>query len=163
MRVLWFIFCFIMRGAYLPLLRLFFRLKWRDLKYDHWQAGDCCFYGPPDILAVCSKAMERLSTLDQALYQSLLTQKLRFWYEPHQNNAYFDGHFGIPEAFLGWKETGVIACVLFAHFDTKLVHGGPVWYRMIADPRAGQQKINASVRAWLEENRFPAELVGCFH
>ena len=68
-KVLSFIFCFVMRGAYLPLLRLFFRIKWRDLKYDHWQAGDCRFYGPPYFLAMSSKAMERLSTLDQSLYQ----------------------------------------------------------------------------------------------
>jgi hypothetical protein len=153
--------CFIMRAAYLPWLSLFFRLRCRHLKYGRWQAGNCCFYGPPGFLALCSKAMEQLSTLDESLYQSLLTQRLRFWYEP-QLSAVFDGHYGITEAHLAWKESGVIACVLFSHFEVKFVYSGPVWRRAIADPRVVRQRINAAARAWLREHRMAAELVACF-
>ncbi len=105
--------------------------------------------------------MEQLSSLDDSLYQDLLTQKLRFWYEP-SGLAFFHRHFGIPKSYVAWKEQGVIACVLYAYFEAKLVHGRLLWCAVFAQPSVATRPVYATVRAWLEQHQFPAELVGFF-
>jgi len=154
-------FRFVTAKVLLPLSGVLVGLRWRAARYGRWRAGNCCFYGPPDFLAICSKAMEQLSVLDKSVYLSLLPQNFRIWYEPH-GPAVFHRHFGISESYVAWREQGVIACVLYAHFEAKLAHGKAMWHMIIAEPRVVRQKIHVAVRAWLEDHRFPAELAGCF-
>ncbi len=154
-------FWFILAEALLPVGRVLIRLRCRAAGYGRHEEGNCCFLGPPEFLVLCSKAMEQLSKLDWPLHQSLVSQKLRFWYEPH-GPAVFAGHFGISEGFVAWREQGVIACALRAHFEARLAHGRPLWSRLRPEPHVVRERINAAVRAWLGEHEFPVELVGCF-
>lgn len=147
--------------AFLPLYARLIRLRCRCAKYGCWEAGTCVFYGPPDFLAVCSSAMERLSTLDRSLYGSLLAKKLTFWYEP-QRLAVAERHYGISEAFVLWKEQGVIACLVFEHFEVELAWRRPLWRLCLMDRHIVWGQIHAAVRSWLEEHHFADELVRCF-
>lgn len=99
--------------------------------------------------------------MDPSLYESLAFQKLKLWYEPY-GPMVFDGHFGISESFAAWKEWGVIACVLYAHFEARLRLERKLWERLFENPVVTRQKIHAAVRAWLKDHDFPGELVGCF-
>jgi hypothetical protein len=123
--------------------------------------GNCSFLGPPEFLKLCSSAMDQLSNLDPALSDSIRQQKLRIWYEPRRTIVYY-GLFGIPEAFLTWQEKGVIACILYAHFDARLLEAGSVGRAITSHPGALAERAKAPVRMWLEAKGFPSELVTCF-
>jgi len=130
-------------------------------KYQQWRIGKCQFWGPPDFVALCRGALDQLSLLDPVLYQSLPDEDLTLWYEP-KGPAVFYGHFGITDAFVAWQEKGVLACVVFVHFEAKLAGGKPLWRAFLADPSSARQKIDAAVRNWMAEHSFPAELANCF-
>lgn len=106
--------------------------------------------------------MEQLSALDQGVYESVLGQHFVFWFDP-SGAAFFHRHFGIPESYAAWREEGVIACIVYAHFEVRLVHGKSVWRAILGTPRSGSALIHGAVREWLGLHRFLGELVGFFN
>ena len=145
----------------LALGRALFRRACAGAKYKRWCIGRCQFWGPPDFLALCSKSLDQLARLDAGLYQSLPSEDITLWYEP-KGPALFYGHFGISEAFAAWGESGVLAGVLFLHFEAKLAAGKPLWRAFLANPCSAREQINLEVRNWMAEHNFPAELANCF-
>ena len=152
---------FIFRQVQLPILRMVSKFRCWDGRYGRFQAGKCCFCGPPEFLSLCSNAMHALSLMDRPLFESVAGQKLMLWYEP-QILVVFDGHFGISEKYVSWKERGVIACIVYAHFEGELRSGLRLWQRLYEDTAVTRQKIHRAVRGWLETHDFPRELVDCF-
>ncbi len=145
----------------LPVGLALLRLRCRALGYRSAETGHCWFWGPPEFLTLCLKSMQRLSTMDQSLYESLSGQNLTIWYEPN-GPAVFLRHFGISENFAAWKEQGIIACIICAHFTERLRLGRRLSQRLFDDPIVIRERIHESVRAWLDQHGFANELIECF-
>jgi len=152
---------FICRKAVVLIGRMLIKFRCRDAKYGRFQAGNCCFCGPPEFLSLCSNAMDVLSLMDRPLFESVAGQKLKLWYEP-QILVFFDGHFGISKNYVLWKEKGVITCIVYAHFEMELRSGLRLWQRLFEDTAVTRQKIHLAVHGWLETHDFPRELVDLF-
>jgi hypothetical protein len=145
----------------LAILNALLRRRCGSAKYGRYSAGKCRFCGPPDFLALCGEATDKLSALDPHLYQSLLTRNLKFWYEP-KGPAVFTGHFGISDGFVAWRHQGIIACVLYAHFEAHLIEGRSWWRVCMDDTRERRKRVDAAVRVWLEDHQFASELAEFF-
>lgn len=147
--------------AFLPLLTWARRRWYQSENYNCWHAGGCTFYGPPSFLALCSRAMDQLASLDKSLYQSLLEQELTFWYEPIRI-AVVERGLGISEGFLKWKEQGIIACIIFEYFESEMAWALPFWRRCSMDRCEVWEEIHEAVQKWLEGHSFPRALIDCF-
>jgi len=133
------------------------RRRFRAAKYGYYRVGSCRFWGPPEFLALCSRAIDQLATLDPGVHGSVLTENLELWYEPAWHVIFY-GHFGVSDSFVAWKEQGVIACVIFLHLEAQLAHGRALWRAFAADPFAARQRVADATTAWLAKHGFPAEL-----
>jgi len=162
---------FILRGiwhlalkALLPFVIAAIRYRCRGLKYDCWQAGNCNFYGPPEFLSLCSGAMKKLSDLDKSLHDALVAEQETFWYEPGGGKILCaERHYGINDAFVAWGEAGVIACLVYEYFETKLVYQRPFRESCMTNRNARGLALHGGTRAWLEKHLFPAELIKSFN
>jgi hypothetical protein len=147
----------------LPMAIAVVRSRARRAKHGNWQAGNCCFYGPPEFLAVCSKATKMLSVLDQPIYQSLLEKRLWFWFENELHKpAWGERGVGISPQWLAWNEQGVISCLIYEQFEVELIYSKPLWRQCLMNWTLISQQVYYRTHAWLKEHDFPCELVDCF-
>ena len=141
--------------------RAFARVFFTSPGFEAFAIGKCLFFGPPKFLELSRRAMDQLSTLDKPLSEAVRRQKLRIWYEPSRIIVHY-GLFGVPDSFLAWQEQGLLACILYAHFDARLLELGAIGQAITAEPSALGESVKSPVRAWLETKGFASELVACF-
>ncbi|MDB6064439.1 MAG: hypothetical protein JWR26_647 [Pedosphaera sp.] len=130
-------------------------------KYSRWQIGKCVYHGSEDFLEASSRAVEALSRLDKSLHESLISSHFEFWYEP-AGLFLFKRHCGISKEYFAWGESGILVCMLFTYFSTKLLYEGQPALMKSRESSSITRTINDKVRGWLELNSFPPELIRCF-
>jgi hypothetical protein len=143
------------------LVRGMMRIRFVTGNYKCLKLGQCAIYGPREFLEIASKAMGALYTLDRTLYESLISKKFVFWYEP-VGPMFFRRHGGISKGYYKWKDYGILACIIYTYFTNQLFYDGR---RPPYEPKevgSLSQEVYTRVRSWLEEKQFPAQLVRCF-
>jgi len=78
------------------------------------------------------------------------------------SNPLFFGLFGVSNRFVAWKERGLLSCIVYAHFDYKLLSANLISNALKADAWTLREAIHGPVRDWLAKHDFPVELIGCF-
>ena len=140
-------------------LLLLLRVKFHCSSYRY---GKCHFYGPPAFLSSCQRAMPLLHIMDPALHDALTSKRLVCWQDSCEF-SFAKGLCPISPGWSRWGEQGVITCLVYSYFHTLVFHG-----RSLAFPFArrmtlsAHQRVRSNVRAWLEKNGFPREIVASF-
>jgi hypothetical protein len=102
-----------------------------------------------------------LSQIDPELYAVVAQTRLEFWLEP-KGPICTKARCGVSSQFVAWKEHGVIACVVYTHFMTRIGYEKPIRRLNQSQIRRADRVIHSTVRSWLEEHAFPKELAACF-
>ncbi len=130
-------------------------------KYGSRRLGRTVFYGLPDFLDLCSKAGDLLLTEDTRLHEELMSNRFLFWFEPNFP-VLLKRSFGISDTYVSYGEAGIISCMVYTLFETKILFEAPFSVIRNEDFYSVRRKINAHVRDWLEMHQYPGELIKYF-
>ena len=124
------------------------------------RVGKTTFYGPEAFLNLCQQAMEKLKDLDGALFLAITRTAYVFWYDQCRP-IHFNRHYAINDGSCGWKEAGVIAALVYAHYRSSLEsHSLPLSGRDALE--SFKREMRNKTLLWLLKNDFPAELANYY-
>ena len=147
----------------LPILTLLVLLSYRLFRgYARLKIGECRFYGPQGFLDLCKRALEMLDGCDRAVYQAVVSGRFVCWYEPRGSLAYFRHLCPVSEAYFAWREQGVITCLVYSYFKTKMYHEHRASLYDNAKFLQEHRLVYRHVGCWLESHGFPHELIQLF-
>jgi len=87
-----------------------------------FSAGKSRFYGPPDFIETCRKAVSMSMEVDRALFESLMRRGIVLFPEDPQigffaNDKY--GYFSVSKEYLTYGDEGIVAVMAFIAFLQK--------------------------------------------
>jgi hypothetical protein len=145
-----------------PFEKAMWTVRCKIERYHCLRLKNCTFYGSADFILLCENAVQKLSTLDKAMHDSLLMGGYLIWEEPAGSMNYAKRLCGIAPEFVAWRELGILVCITWTVFLNELAYSRPA---LMFDKRLMNELITKASRdagTWLQEHDFPQVLVECY-